>query len=85
MADSRMGCIVSSLVLDSVFDYCNAFTAIGRALRERERVTQIIILSVILYKYAFRKPVIFFAILCLSPHVYDNEFLFIPFQNNISV
>jgi hypothetical protein len=37
MADNRMGCTFSSVVLDSVFDYCNAFTAMGRAMRGRER------------------------------------------------
>ena len=33
MADSLMGCIFSSVVLDYVFDYCSAFTALGTAKR----------------------------------------------------
>jgi hypothetical protein len=81
MAENLMGCIFSSVVLDYVFDYCYAFTALGRA--RRERMTQIFILSVILDKYVLRKSVIF-AIFCLFRHVDDNEFLFISIQNNIS-
>jgi hypothetical protein len=36
VVDNRMGCTFSSVVLDSVFDYCNAFTSMGRAVREKE-------------------------------------------------
>jgi len=45
-------------------------------------MTQIIILSVILYKCVLRKPVIV-AILYLFRHVYDNEFLFISIKKTV--
>jgi len=35
VADSVMVCVFSSVDLDYVFDYCYAFTALGRARRER--------------------------------------------------